>query len=200
MNSAPLSLVYSVADQNFAHTKSQGILNLSLQLGEALGSRSEIERFDVFSNSSLREWNDRLAGRSIRCFDRAGGTRAGRILWDQWHVYRRAVEHRGHWLFLPKGFASFCQTPRIKVAAYVHDVIGEWYRQRYPNAASPPEAWYFRHSLLATVRHASVIFTNSHFTRSEVLARSTPFGRLTSSLRELAFVRRRRCSIRSGIG
>ncbi len=89
---------------------------------------------------------------------------------DQVQVYAEAKNRGVEWLLLPKGFASFCRTPRIKVAAYVHDVIGDRYRQQYPGAVSASEAWYFGQSLLATVRHCALIFTNSDFTRRELLA------------------------------
>jgi hypothetical protein len=170
MTSDSLSLAYSIADQNFARTKSVGILNLSVQLAEALAPRREFELFEVFSNSSLQEWHGRFAGRPVRCFDRASATRLGRILWDQRQVYVEARKRRVDWLFLPKGFASFCQKPRIKLATYVHDVIGELYSQRYPGAVSRSEARYFRQSLLATVKYSAVIFTNTDFSRRELLA------------------------------
>lgn len=167
-----LSLAYSIADQNFARTKSLGILNLSLQLAEALSSRSEIQRLEVFSNSSLRERQERFRDRHVHYFDRACDTRLGRMWWDQMQVYAEAKNQGVEWLLLPKGFASFCRKPPIRVAAYVHDVIGDRYRHQYPGAVSATEAWYFRQSLLATVRHSAVIFTNSDFTRRELLALS----------------------------
>ena len=170
MPSGSLSLAYSIADQNFHRTKSLGILNLSLQLGAALSVRPEISTFDLFSNSSLHEWHSRFAGRAVHCFDRATATRLGRVLWDQYGVYREARNRGVEWLLLPKGFASFCRTPPIRVGTYVHDVIGEWYRERYPGAVSRSEAWYFRQSLLATLKHSTVIFTNSDFTRTELQA------------------------------
>src|SRR4029450_5397530 len=97
------ALAHSIADQNFARTKSLGILNLSLQLAEVLSSRAEIQRFEVFSNSSLREWHGQFAGRPVRCFDRACVTRLGRMLWDQRQVYSEAKKHHVEWLLLPKG-------------------------------------------------------------------------------------------------
>jgi len=172
LNPASLSVAYSIADQNFVRTKSLGILNLSLQLGEALSARSEFQRFEVLSNSSLSDWHDRFAGRPVHCFDHAGASRMGRMLWDQLQVYTEAMKLRVDWLFLPKGFASFCRKPRINVATYVHDVIGEIYRRRYPGKVSRSEAWYFRQSLLATLRFSRVVFTNSDFTRRELLALS----------------------------
>ena len=165
-----LSLAYSIADQSFDRTKSLGILNLSMQLAEALAARSEIARFELFSNSSLGDWHRRFAGRDVRCFDGASGHRLGRMLWDQRQVYGEAATRGVEWLLLPKGFASFCRTPRVKLATYVHDVINTWYRERYPRVVSRGEAWYFERSLLATVRTSSVVFTNSDFTRRELLA------------------------------
>jgi hypothetical protein len=165
-----LSLAFSIADQNFVKTKSLGILNLSLQLGAALSARPELARVELFSNSSLRQWDGRFSGRHVHCFDHASATRLGRIFWDQYRVYDEAKKQGVQWLLLPKGFASFCQRPPIRVAAYVHDVIGDWYRQRHPGSQSRMEWWYFRRSLLATLRHSTVVFTNSDFTRRELLA------------------------------
>jgi glycosyltransferase involved in cell wall biosynthesis len=170
------SLGCSLADQNFVRTKSLGILNLSLQLAEVLCARSEIPKLELFSNSSLREWHVRFRGRPVHCFDKAFDTRLGRVLWDQQRVYGEARKRDLQWLLLPKGFASFCRRPPIKLAAYVHDVIGEWYRQHYPDTGSRSEAWYFRRSLLATLKHATVIFTNSNFTRTELVRFSERTG------------------------
>jgi len=170
MTSDTLSLAYSIADQNFARTKSIGTLNLSVQLAETLAKRPEFHRFEVFSNSSLQDWHRCFASRPVRCFDRAGATRLGRILWDQWQVFVEARKQGVEWLFLPKGFASFWQKPSVKLAAYVHDVIGELYDRQYPGAVSRSEAWYFRQSLLGTVKYSTVIFTNSDFSRRELLA------------------------------
>ena len=86
MPSGSLSLAYSVADQSFARTKSLGILNLSLQLAEALAARPDVGRFELFSNASFEAWHRRLEPREVRCFDHAAGGRFGRMLWDQWQV------------------------------------------------------------------------------------------------------------------
>lgn len=72
-------------------------------------------------------------------------------------------------LFLPKGFASFCAAPPKTLFAYVHDVIPFEYARTYPGYFSRLELAYFQKSLLATLRHAKRIFTNSDFSRSEIL-------------------------------
>lgn len=176
MDRRTLSLAYSVADQNFVQTKSIGVLNLSLRLAEALAVRPEFQYLAVFSNSSLHPWHERLGSRAVYRFDGACATRVGRMLWDQARVYTEAQRRRVEWLMLPKGFASFCRRPPVRIAAYVHDVIEEHYRQRYPHAVSGAEAWYFRRSLLATLKYSSVIFTNSDFTRQELVSLSRRAG------------------------
>jgi hypothetical protein len=172
----PLSIAYSIADQSFWRTKSVGILNLSMQLAQALASRREIQRLELFSNSTLQEWHALFPPDRVHSFDRACASRVGRILWDQRRVYAEARKRRVEWLLLPKGFGSFCCKPHIKVAAYVHDVMNEWYRQRYPQAVSTGESWYFRQGLLATLKRSNVIFTNSAFTRGELIAFSQRHG------------------------
>ncbi len=175
----PLRLVYSVADQDFARTKSLGILNLSLGLLHALARRppGEIGSLHILANAGLRDRvpspSDRI---SISSHETARGGRLGRILWDQWGVLRAAARHPADWLVLPKGFAPFRVPGRLPVAAYVHDVIGEYYRERYPDAVSGAEARYFRLSLKATLRNAALILTNSGFTRDEVLRHAARWG------------------------
>jgi len=165
-----VSLAYSIADQSFDRTKSLGILNLSLQLAEALAARPEVGRLELLSNSSLAEWHGRVTGRPVHLFDRAAFSRLGRMVWDQLQVYGVAAGHDVEWLMLPKGFASFCRTPRLRLATYVHDVIGTWYQRQYPGSVSRGESWYFERSLMATITQSTVVFTNSDFTRRELLA------------------------------
>lgn len=166
-----ISLAYSVADQSFDSTKSLGILNLSLQLGQALSRRAEVSRFDVFSNTSLHHWHSTLTGSAVSCFDSARASRLGRIAWDQTGAYAQAARSGVDWLVLPKGFASFMRRPPTRIATYVHDVMADYYRSHYPRSSSRLENWYFERSLRATLRYSSVIFTNSQFTREELLAK-----------------------------
>ena len=49
------SLIYSLADQSFVRTKSIGILNVSLELLQALAQRPDCARLTVLANHSLRE-------------------------------------------------------------------------------------------------------------------------------------------------
>lgn len=164
-----LTLSYSLADQAFERTKSLGILNLSVQLLEQLARSDAFRQFAVFSNSLLDSRLHLPARVTTRHFDRAADSRLGRILWDQWHCYAAARASGNDWLFLPKGFASFARKPRVKVAAYVHDAMHDFYARRFPDAMPAFEQWYFQKSLTATLRDADVIFTNSDFTRTEVL-------------------------------
>ena len=165
----PVSLTYSLADQSFERTKSLGILGLSVKLAESLAASEKVGPITLFSNSSLSA-QLKLPPRVERIdFDRAASGRVGRLLWDQTGCYAAAERAGREWLFLPKGFASFLRKPPGKLAAYVHDVMHDYYRTRFPNGFSRFESWYFDRALAATLRDASVIFTNTAFTRSEVL-------------------------------
>lgn len=163
-----LTLSYSLADQNFYHTKSIGVWNVATQLLPALAARPELERLTVFSNPSLTALNfPSRAG--LTSHARAASSRIGRIIWDQWGAYRAAKRSGNHWLFLPKGFASFVRRCPVSLAAFVHDAMHEHYQQHYQPNPFAREAGYFLRSLRATLRQADIIFTNSDFTRSEVL-------------------------------
>lgn len=165
-----VDLTYSIADQNFKTTKSIGIYNFSRDLAKSLATHPEIRSLSILSNrtidlgqiesgkTQLEECNSPLTGK------------VGRILWDQWGVYRAAAKSGKRWLFLPKGFCSFIVRPPCRVAAYVHDVMGDYYQRCYPHFVSRLESEYFARSLSATLRRASVIFTNTDFSKEEMLS------------------------------
>jgi len=172
-----LSLTYSIADQNVATTKSMGIYNLSVNLARSLSANPRLEKLTVFSNHTISPSLPASEKMFVEDHDSAMEHKAGRIWWDQWGVYRRAAAWKNSWLFLPKGFCSFVRRPRVKVAAYVHDTMEYHYRGRYPRFQSRLENFYFARSLEATLRRAGVIFTNTEFSRSEILkmARQSDF-------------------------
>ena len=163
----PLSLSYSLADQEFARTKSIGIWNVSRQLPQHLAAHPGIGRLTVFSNRTHAdlEWPEQVVRLN---YDRARGGRFGRLFWDQWGVYSAARQSGNPWLFLPKGYASFLRRCPVRLAAFVHDAMHDYYRRTCRPNPLGREAVYFLRSLRATVRQADVIFTNSDFTATEV--------------------------------
>jgi glycosyltransferase involved in cell wall biosynthesis len=164
-----LKICFSVADQSFQRAKSIGILNVSLGLLESLAAHPAVEKLAILSTPSLTlplYGGDKVVTTN---FDAPTQGKMARLIWDQWGVYRAAAKSDCNWLFLPKGYASFVTAPPIKLAAYVHDAMQDFYRRRYPGTVSRAEEWYFDHCVAATMRRASVIFTNSDFSREEVL-------------------------------
>ncbi len=164
----PLSLTYSLADQDFARTKSIGIFNVSLQLAHALAREPRLAHLTVLGNHALQPLLSLPpATQRVHCESAIGG-RVERILWDQWQVYSEARQTGNEWLLLPKGFASFLRRPPIRLAVYVHDMMHDVYAQEYPGEGPPFEGHYFRRSMLATLREAQLILTNTEFTANEV--------------------------------
>lgn len=176
MSSSVLSITYSLADQNFARTKTIGTLNLSLQLAEELAARPEVGRLKVLSNPSLRNCLKVSPQMSVEEYTRPIGGAVNRMVWDQWGVYAAARRAGNEWLFLPKGYASFARRPPVKLACYLGDVMHEYYARHYPQASPWLENLYFKKSFLGSVRHADVIFTNSEFTRTEILRVAHEWG------------------------
>ena len=163
-----IDLAYSIADQDVETTKSIGIFNFSLHLAQHLSEHSQVQKVTVFSNSTISPHLRLVAKARVQEFNFARRSRVGRILWDQWSLYRSAQVTGHRWLFLPKGFCSFVARPRLQVAAFVHDIMGDFYRQHYPESVSKLESFYFSHSLAATLQQSRVIFTNTEFSRSEL--------------------------------
>jgi hypothetical protein len=163
-----IDLAYSIADQDVETTKSIGIYNFSLQLPKYLSEHPQLRKFTVLSNSTVSPRLRLAAKARILEFDFARRSKMGRILWDQWSLYRSAQATGHRWLFLPKGFCSFMARPRPQVAAFVHDIMGDFYRQHYPGSVSKLESFYFSHGLAATLQQSRVIFTNTEFSRSEL--------------------------------
>lgn len=164
----PLSLTYSLADQDFARTKSIGIFNVSLQLAGALAREPRLDRFTVLANHTLAPVLKLAPRARVELCESAIGGRVERILWDQWRVYSDALRTGDDWLLLPKGFASFLRRPPVRLAVYVHDMMHDVYASEYPGQVPAIENHYFRRSMLATIRDAELIFTNTEFTAHEV--------------------------------
>lgn len=164
----PLSLTYSLADQDFARTKSIGIFNVSLQLGRALAEEPRLPQFTVLANHTLQRVLALPPRATVVMCESAIGGRLERIVWDQWKVYSATRRAAREWLLLPKGFASFLRRPPMRLAVYVHDMMHDVYASEYPGQVPAIENQYFRRSMLATIRDAELIFTNTEFTAHEV--------------------------------
>lgn len=170
-----LAITYSLAEQCFDATRSIGLLNLSIGMLESLCRRPEIDRFTLFSNDSFKSLNlpDFV---KIEIHNEANGRGLRRIIWDQYGVYKAARKTGNDWLFMPKGFVSFLIKCPVKLAAYVPDVIHDFYETKYPGEFNPLECKYLKLMLRATLRQAKVIFTCSEFTSSELARVSRRWG------------------------
>ena len=176
MSSPTLSLTVSLADQDFARTKSVGIFNLSLGLTRRLAEGGQFSRLTVLANATLAgspAWPD-----GVKCerHEWAVRGRLARLWWDQWGVYSAARRTVNDWLLLPKGFASFLRRPPLKLAVYVHDAMHDFYQRDHPGAVAALEQTYFRRALRASLQHARVVFTNTEFTAQEVRRLATQAG------------------------
>jgi glycosyltransferase involved in cell wall biosynthesis len=174
-----LNLSYSLADQDFHHTKSLGVWNVSTQLLKHLAAHSKVGRITVFSN---RHQTELSVPPNVELVPHEGAStgRMGRIFWDQWGVYS-AAQQAGHpWLFLPKGFAPIFRRCPVRLAAYVHDTMHDYYQRNYPDDPErnplARETGYFSRSLRATLREADMLFTNTEFTRNEIIRISKEWG------------------------
>ena len=171
-----LDLSYSLADQEFFHTKSLGVWNVSTQLLGHLARHPEVEKLTIFTNhtqTSLPPFGEKATFEQHNAaVSRRWGRGWGRVWWDQWGVYSAAKRSGNSWLFLPKGFSPIYRKCPVRLAAYVHDAMHDHYlthRKAYNRSPLAREAGYFLRSLRATLREAEVIFTNTDFTRTEVL-------------------------------
>jgi glycosyltransferase involved in cell wall biosynthesis len=164
----PLSLTYSLADQDFARTKSIGIYNVSVHLARSLAAEPRLGEMTVLANATVLDDLSLRRIEKVEIRDCAARTPLQRILWDQWNVYSEAKRVGNEWLLLPKGFASFVRPPPVRLAAYVHDMMNQVYATEYAGQVSLLENFYFRQAMVATLRNAELILTNSEFTASEV--------------------------------
>ncbi len=176
MSSPTLSMTVSLADQDFARTKSVGIFNLSLGLTRWLAEGGQFSRLTVLTNATLAgspAWPDVV---KYERHELAVRGRVARLWWDQWGVYSAARRTGNDWLLLPKGFASFLRQPPLKLAVYVHDAMHDFYQRAHPDAVAALEQTYFRRALRASLQRARVVFTNTEFTAQEVRRLATQAG------------------------
>ena len=126
----PLTITYSLADQNFNQTKSLGVFNVSRQLIENIASRTQFAKLNLLSNSTLDE-HLKLPSHTIIQYHDEASNKLGRIHWDQWGVYAAGRRSGSKWLFLPKGFTSYLKPRGFKLAVYIHDTMHDFYRTNY---------------------------------------------------------------------
>ena len=162
-----LTLTVSLADQQFARAKSVGIFNLAMGLARRLAGRADLAALAVLGNCTL-DAAQFLPPVQFAKHDVAIAGRLARWWWDQWGVYAAAQRVGHEWLLLPKGFASFSRRPPVKLCAYVHDAMLDFYRRNHPGGFPKLEQIYFQRALRASIRHARIIFTNTEFTAREV--------------------------------
>jgi hypothetical protein len=164
----PLRLTISLADQEFARTKSVGIFNVALGLTRQLATRPEEVSLTALANASIAPELGLPATVLVRSYEASSRRRLARLWWDQWGVYSAARRVGPGWLLLPKGFASFLRRPPFPLAAYVHDAMHDFYSRNRLGKIAGIEDFYFVRSLRATLRQAQVCFTNTAFTEGEV--------------------------------
>lgn len=162
-----LIFTYSLADQNFNQTKSVGVFNVSTQLFENLASRVHFKKLNLLSNSTLGNYL-KLPQKVTILHNNRAGNRLGRLLWDQWGVYAAVKDTGSQWLFLPKGFTSLFRPRGFKLAVYIHDAMHDYYKNNYPGIMPWFESMYFTQCLKGTFKYASIIFTNSYFSKGEL--------------------------------
>jgi hypothetical protein len=163
----PLTITYSLADQNFNQTKSLGVFNVSRQLIENIASRTQFAKLNLLSNSTLDE-HLKLPSHTIIQYHDEASNKLGRIHWDQWGVYAAGRRSGSKWLFLPKGFTSYLKPRGFKLAVYIHDTMHDFYRTNYLGAMPWFETVYFIQCLKKTLKYSDVVFTNTDFTKSEL--------------------------------
>ena len=171
-----LNLTYSLADQDFVHTKSVGILNVSRWLFHWVEKSDALGRATLLVNSTTGDLQSDSEKTTKVINDLPLRGRLSRILWDQWGVYSAAKQAGNEWLFLPKGFASFVRRPPARLATCVYDDMVSYYASHYPGVVSKLEETYFLRNFRASITHSEVIFTISEFSKNRILENAAKFG------------------------
>jgi hypothetical protein len=173
----PMSLTFSLAEQNFSWTRSIGLLNLSMRMLEHLARRPEVARLTLLSNDTFRGALSLPERVRVCTHNEANGRGLSRIWWDQWKVYSAAQAAGNAWLFMPKGFVSFVRRCPVKLCVYIPDVMFiTYYEKRCPGSFGRLELRYLKWSLRAALRQARVAFTCSEFTNREIEAVCREWG------------------------
>jgi glycosyltransferase involved in cell wall biosynthesis len=165
------SLTISLADQDSRRTKSIGIYNFSVRFARELHDGNECGRLTVLANDFNRKElpSSERSDRRVVVRNLPNQGRLGRIAWDQWGLCSEARRAGSDWLFLPKGFAPIWRPTPGRLLVYLHDIMGDYYRRQYPGFESTLEFSYFDQSLQSSLRRAHTVFTNTEFSRGEIL-------------------------------
>ena len=157
-------IYYNLADQDFklSNRSSVGIYNVSLQLGLNLAKTLPLT-FLLNKNTNLNF--DNSINRKVL---KNNNKLTNRFLFDQFGLYKQVEYKKNDWIFLPKGFSSFCKVPPCKLAVYIHDDVYNFWKENYPKYRSKILHKYFFLGLKSSILNADVIFTNSNFTSNEI--------------------------------
>ena len=177
-----LALTVSLVDQQFAKTKTMGILNVSLGLCRILARSPGVGRLTLFTNASLPRIGQPVSGR-VAVVEFKAPERFRRVWWDQFGVYRAARRAGNEWLLLPKGYPPFLRRCPVKLATYVHDAMLEYYREHYPRGFPRFESFYFHAGMRAAIARSQVILANTEFTASEIRRVADRYGLKTPPIK-----------------
>jgi len=159
-----MRLLYTLRDQDWATTKSLGILHVSLGILEGLLQEPAITSINVLANRSLAARLPPLPAHArFHCLQESAPRGWARLRWDHWQLAAWANRLRPDWLLLPKGFSPLGRWPRCAVSAYAHDNIFA-----HHSASPPMEQALFARALRRTARRADLVVTNSRFTAAEI--------------------------------
>ena len=169
------SLTVSLSDQEPERTRSMGIAHYSLNLTRELAASAALSRLTILGNGAIADRLSGLPAAIVRCDAPLRG-RIRRLCWDQLGVYRAAARTGCDWLLLPKGYASWAVKCPVRLAVVVHDVMCEHYRRCHPETSLRMQWPYFRKCLLATLRRAELIFTDTRFVAGQLLELAAEHG------------------------
>ena len=173
MSLRKLRIALPVAEMSLLGGQSVGIYNVALGLVRGLGSIG-VELHVIASRDFIKDC--RLPSESSNggiYFTELDAPLTGwrRFLWEIHGVVKWAEKVDADWLLLPKGFAPYSRSKKVKIASYVHDLILDFYKDRYLWFLSFAQKHYFPRLLKNTLSKSHLLLTNSDFTTSELQAK-----------------------------
>lgn len=164
MSTSPVAVTFYCADQNPHRDRSLGISSYTDGLMRSLRCKPGITLHAITSRSSIVP----PGAVSVTKLPFATDNAAGRLAADHVHPFFTGRDGSALWHY-PKGFLPFLTRVRVPTVATVHDMILQFYADRYPDTRSRTAFAYWLHIAKRSITRADFLLTVSEFSKRAII-------------------------------
>ena len=159
----PLDVAIYLADQNPHRDRSLGITTMTRALLDQFATRADVNATQIISSSSFAAPQSAIESKRIPLrTDRP----IGRLLTDGFHPW--FVNPNADVWYYPKGYAPRFSLPKLPCVGTMHDVIVQYYADRFPNSRPRFAFRYWINSVRRSLEKFDCVLTVSNHAATQL--------------------------------